>query len=110
MMGAEIITLSDGDFNAHLKDAKLPVLVDFWAGWCGPCKMLAPVIEELAQDYGQRIQIAKLNVDENRETAEKFGILSIPTMILFKDGNEVTRITGFRPKREIARFIDEHLA
>ena len=109
-MGAEIITLSDRDFNAHLKDAKLPVFVDFWAGWCGPCKMLAPVIEELAQDYGQRIQIAKLNVDENRETAEKFGILSIPTMILFKEGNEVTRITGFRPKREIARFIDEHLA
>jgi thioredoxin 1 len=109
MMGAEIITLTDQNFNAHLKDAELPVFVDFWAGWCGPCKMLAPVIEELAQDYGQRIQIAKLNVDENRETAEKFGILSIPTMILFKEGNEVTRITGFRPKREIARFIDEHL-
>ncbi|HHV35219.1 MAG TPA: thioredoxin [Syntrophomonadaceae bacterium] len=109
-MGEEIISLTDQNFTAHLKDAKLPVLVDFWAGWCGPCKMLAPVLEELAQDYGQRIQFCKVNVDENRETAEKFEILSIPTMILFQDGSEVTRLTGFRPKRELASFIGQHLA
>lgn len=108
-MGQKIIALTDQDFTNRLKDAKLPVLVEFWASWCGPCKMLAPVLEEIAQDYGQRLQIAKVNVDENRETAEKFEIMSIPTMILFQNGNEVARIVGFRPKQDLVRFIEQHL-
>jgi thioredoxin 1 len=109
-MGENIIALTDQNFSAHLKDVQLPVLVDFWASWCGPCKMLAPVLEEVAQDYGQRMQVCKVNVDENRVTAENFGIMSIPTMILFKDGQQVAKLTGFRPKRELVSFIDQHLA
>ena len=109
-MGEEIIALSDQDFTEHLKRAKSPVLVEFWASWCGPCQMIAPVLEELAQEYGQRMQVGKINVDENRETAEKFEVMSIPTLILFKDGQEVTSLTGFRPKPELVRFIDQHLA
>ncbi len=108
-MGAEIVNLTDQDFNTQTKDAEQPIFVDFWATWCGPCRMLAPVIEELASDYEGKVQVARLNVDENRTTAEKFEIFSIPTMILFKGGNEVARIAGFRPKRDIARFLDGHL-
>jgi thioredoxin 1 len=106
----DIITLSEQNFTAELKNAKIPVLVDFWAGWCGPCKMIAPVVEEIAQDYGERMQVAKLNVDENPQISEKFEVLSIPTLILFQDGNEVTRFTGFRPKQDLVRLIDQHLA
>lgn len=105
-----MITLNVQNFNTELKNAKNPVLVDFWAGWCGPCKMMAPVVEEIAQDYEGKIQVAKLNVDENTQIAEKFEILSIPTLILFQDGEEVARFSGFRPKQDLARFIDQHLA
>ncbi|KUK35771.1 MAG: thioredoxin 1 [Clostridia bacterium] len=108
-MSGNIITLADDNFAAELQKAELPVIVDFWASWCGPCQMLAPVLEELAADYSGRVLVGKLNVDENRRTAEEFRVLSIPTLIMFRNGREVARISGFRPKEELARFIDQHL-
>jgi thioredoxin 1 len=108
-VSGNIITLADDNFAAELQKAELPVIVDFWASWCGPCQMLAPVLEELAADYSGRVLVGKLNVDENRRTAEEFRVLSIPTLIMFRNGREVARISGFRPKEELARFIDQHL-
>lgn len=109
MVSAEILTLTDQDFGTQLQQENLPVLVDFWAGWCGPCRMVAPVLEEIAQENAERMRLGKLNVDENPQTAEKYGIMNIPTMILFKNGKEVTRIIGFRPKSEIIRSLEPYL-
>jgi len=108
-VSAEILTLTDQDFGTQLQQENLPVLVDFWAGWCGPCRMVAPVLEEIAQENAERMRLGKLNVDENPQTAEKYGIMNIPTMILFKNGKEVTRIIGFRPKSEIIRSLEPYL-
>jgi thioredoxin 1 len=105
-----IITLNEQNFTAELKNAENPVLVDFWAGWCGPCKMIAPVVEEIAQHYGERMQVAKLNVDENPRISEMFQVLTIPTLILFQGGKELARFTGFRPKQDLVRLIDQYLA
>jgi thioredoxin 1 len=109
VVSAEILTLTDQDFGTQLQQENLPVLVDFWAGWCGPCRMVAPVLEEIAQENAERMRLGKLNVDENPQTAEKYGIMNIPTMILFKNGKEVTRIIGFRPKSEIIRSLEPYL-
>ncbi|MGB9792022.1 MAG: thioredoxin [Thermacetogeniaceae bacterium] len=108
-MDAGILTLTDGNFESELANADLPVLVDFWASWCGPCMMLAPVLEELAEELKGRVKVGKLNVDENRKTAVSFGVMSIPTLILFKNGKEVARITGFRPKEELNKWISQVL-
>lgn len=108
-MSADILTLTDGNFEGELANSELPMLVDFWASWCGPCMMLAPVLEELAKELKGRVRVGKLNVDENRETAASFGVMSIPTLILFKNGKEVARITGFRPKEELDKWIAQVL-
>ena len=101
--------VTDQNFNEEVIESSKPVLVDFWAEWCGPCKMIAPSLEELANDYKDSIDVAKLNVDENPTTASSFSIRSIPTLLIFKDGSPVSQIVGAVPKRAIKSKIDEVL-
>jgi len=100
------IAVDDGNFEQSVLQAKLPVLVDFWAEWCGPCRMVAPVVEELATEYDGKISFAKVDVDQNPKIASQYGIMSIPTLILFKDGKPVSNMVGFRPKAELKRGLD----
>jgi len=100
------VAVSDSDFDRIVLQSKTPVLVDFWAAWCGPCRMVAPVVEELAGEYAGKITMAKLNVDENPKTASQYGIMSIPTLLIFKKGAPVSNIVGFRPKAELKKTID----
>ena len=99
------ITVTDGTFAADVERSPLPVLLDMWATWCGPCKILAPVIEELAVDLAGRVRVGKLDVDENPATAARFGVRSIPTLLVLRDGRELDRIVGVQPKPEIARRL-----
>jgi len=102
------IPLNDSNFDKIL-DSHVLILVDFWAPWCGPCRMIAPIIDELAAEYSGRVIFGKLNVDENPLTAQKFGIRGIPTLILFKNGKEVSRIVGVTPKNDIQKEIEKNL-
>jgi len=102
----EPLTLTDATFAAELERSNVPVLVDMWAPWCGPCRMLAPVLDEIAGEMGGRARIAKLNVDENPNTSARFAIRSIPAMLIFKNGQEVDRLVGVQPKAEIARRLE----
>jgi thioredoxin len=104
------ITVTDATFATEVERSPLPVLVDAWAAWCGPCRMIAPVIEELAAEMSGRVRVAKLNVDENPVTAERFNLRSIPTLLLFKGGREADRIVGVQPKSEISRRLERVLA
>ena len=106
---SEPVKIEDSNFNEVVLQAKTPVLVDFWAPWCGPCRMVAPVVEELANEYEGRVSFGKLNVDESPKIASQYGIMSIPTLILFKDGQPVDTIIGFRPKDELKRNLDAAL-
>ena len=101
--------VTDGSFEQDVVGSSTPVLVDFWAEWCGPCKMLAPVLESIVDDYAGKLNIVKLNVDENPETAPKFGVRGIPTLILFKDGEVVATKVGALTKAQLVAFIDESL-
>ncbi|MGB9742290.1 MAG: thioredoxin [candidate division WOR-3 bacterium] len=104
-----VLQLTDANFDRELSDSTVPVLVDFWAPWCGPCRMIAPVIERIAERYASRIRVGKVNVDENPGTAGRFGIMSIPTLIFFKNGKEVERIIGALPEAALSAKIDELL-
>lgn len=108
-MAEAIGNLSDATFDEVIGGSDTPVLVDFWAEWCGPCKMIAPILEEIADEKGDSITIAKLNVDESPDIARRFDVMSIPTMILFKDGKEAKRIIGAKPKQALLDDVDEFL-
>jgi thioredoxin len=109
-MSDNVIQVSDQSFDAEVLAADRPVLVDFWAEWCVPCHMVSPVVEEIARDNAGRIKAVKMNVDDNPETARKFSVLSIPTLIMFKDGQERARVVGARGKEAILREIEPHIA
>jgi len=98
--------VTDSNFEAEVLKAERPVLVDFWAPWCGPCRMVAPVVEELAEDYAGKVDFFKLNTDDNPDTAVKYGIRSIPTLLVFKGGEVAGQIVGFRPKSDLAERLD----
>jgi thioredoxin 1 len=107
-MGKEVI-LTDANFNEEVINAGTPVLVDFWAEWCGPCRMVGPVIEEIADEFEGRVKVAKLNVDDNQQTAAKYGIRSIPTLLLFKGGELVDQMVGVQPKANLVEIINKVL-
>jgi thioredoxin 1 len=104
-----IVQFTDSNFSSEVLNSDKPVLVDFWADWCGPCHMLAPTIKEIADDFNGQIKVGKFDVDANQLTAAQYGIRRIPTVILFKDGNEVIRLFGVRPKQELAQTIHQVL-
>ena len=103
------IQFQDSSFKQEVLESGQPVLVDFYADWCGPCKMLAPIVEDLAAEYADRIKIGKLNVDQNMETAAKYGVQSIPTLILFKDGEAVKTVVGLQSKAALTQILDSVL-
>lgn len=103
------VKVTDNSFEDVVMNSSTPILVDFWAEWCGPCKMIAPVLEELASEMDGQLLIGKLDVDHNPDTAMAFGVMSIPTLLLFKDGQPVDRIVGFQPKAQLKRRLETHL-
>jgi thioredoxin 1 len=108
-MSDAIMTLTDATFDEHVKSSDVPVLVDFWAEWCGPCKMITPVLEEIAQEQAGKMGIAKLNIDDNLDVTRRFDVMSIPTLILFKDGEAKARLIGAKPKAQLLEEISAYL-
>jgi thioredoxin 1 len=104
-----VIEIKDDDFSKIMSEAKVPVLVDFWADWCGPCKMIAPVVEEIAAQYEGKILVGKMNVDTNTSVPGRFQVISIPTIVLFKGGEEVERSIGYKTKDELNKFLNDNL-
>lgn len=103
------VEVSEQTFNQEVLEHQQPVLVDFWAAWCGPCQMIAPVLEDLAEEYKDRVKVVKVNVDQNRQMAVQLGVMSIPTLVLFKNGQEVDRLVGFMGKEQLKEKINQHL-
>ena len=103
------ITITDDSFEQEVIQSDKPVIVDFWATWCGPCKMIAPILEELAAEYGDKVKVAKLDVDSNATVAGKFGIMSIPSLVFFKNGEEVDRVVGAIPKSQLTQRLEKVL-
>ena len=103
------IAINDSNFDQIVLQAKTPVLVDFWASWCAPCRMVAPIIDELAEEYSGRISFAKVDVDQNSKIATKYGIMSIPTLLIFKKGEPISHTVGYKPKEELKRSLDAAL-
>ncbi|MDM7322180.1 MAG: thioredoxin TrxA [Gammaproteobacteria bacterium] len=108
-MSDNIVYLSDASFEQEVIKSTMPVLVDYWAEWCGPCRMIAPILDDIAREYAGRVKVAKLNIDENPGTPPKYGIRGIPTLMLFKDGNVVATKVGALSKSQLAAFLDSQL-
>jgi thioredoxin 1 len=106
---SSVSNVSESNFKQEVLDSNLPVLVDFWAPWCGPCRMVAPIVDEIAAQYEDRIKVVKLNVDDNAQIATQYGIGSIPTLMLFKNGQKVDTVVGAVPKTTLAQTIAKHL-
>ncbi len=102
--------VTDANFETEVVKSDKPVLVDFWAPWCGPCRMVAPLVEELAEEYDGKVKFVKLNTDDNVNTAARYGIRSIPTLLMFKGGEPIDQIIGFRPKGDLKKTVDKALA
>lgn len=101
--------VTDGDFKQEVLESEVPVLVDFWAPWCGPCRMVAPVVEEIAEQYQGKVKVVKLNTDENPQVASQYGIRSIPTLMIFKDGQRVDMVVGAVPKTTLSNTLEKYL-
>jgi len=108
-MSAHITYLSDDSFEQEVLQSQIPVLVDYWAEWCGPCKMIAPILDDISKEYEGRIKVAKLNIDENQNTPPKYGIRGIPTLMLFKNGNVEATKVGALSKSQLTAFIDSNI-
>lgn len=106
---SDIISVTDASFEKEVMNSEIPVLVDFWAEWCGPCKMIAPVLADVAKTYEGRLKIAKINIDENNQTPQKFGVRGIPTLMLFKNGELESTKVGAMSKSQLTAFLDSHL-
>ncbi len=108
-MSEDILNVTDAIFEEEVLKSELPVLVDFWAVWCGPCRMVSPTVESMAQEYAEKLKVVKLNVDENQAVPSKYGIMSIPTLLLFKSGELKETIVGALPKGKIVEVVSKHL-
>ncbi len=109
MASDKVLTLTNNNFKAEVLEASEPVLVDYWAPWCSPCRMIGPIVDELAGEYLGKIKVGKVNVDENREIAIEYGVMSIPTLIVFKDGKAVDRVVGFKSKKDLQVVLEKHV-
>jgi thioredoxin 1 len=109
MAAENVVTLTDATFDTEVTNAEQPVLIDFWAEWCGPCRMVTPIVESLAADYDGKVKVAKLNVDENPQVSRRFNIRSIPTLLLFKDGELKETAIGLRPKPQLEQLLDRYV-
>lgn len=107
---ANVVQVNDENFVSEVLESKVPVLVDFYATWCGPCQSLSPIVEELARDYAGKLKVSAVDIDVSHSTPSRYGIMAVPTLILFKNGKEMEKITGFKPKADLRKRIDAVLA